>query len=339
MGAAGGLTAAADFGGAALQLPGRGVPTVTARCVPARPGLPVRLIAEVMDIVTGGPFSSVSPGPAAERRLWEAAAGTQVAALMAVPLHIGGARGCLLAARKSRQRFSKADATALGGMATAIARLVAEVDSEISEIRRTITEELHDGLGQTITGLLLGMTQLVDLSRGGEQRSEVRELHVLCGKALRQLRKSLRLAAFREPARPVKYENIRGVVEALIASGIDVSLQTDPRLRSLPPEIGDCLYRVAREVLLNIQRHAEARRVRIAIARCGPSIELTITDDGIGMRVRRSRRRLGVGVGMGLELLRRQLAQMGGRLDVDDLRGDGTRVTASIPWTERRGPG
>jgi signal transduction histidine kinase len=92
------------------------------------------------------------------------------------------------------------------------------------------------------------------------------------------------------------------------------------------------LYRVAQEALTNVSRHAQASRVGVAIQKSSSGICMTINDNGKSFSVEgkfnaKSGKRLGL-LGM-----RERLEMVGGRFEITSAPGQGTTVTAEMPFS------
>jgi len=99
---------------------------------------------------------------------------------------------------------------------------------------------------------------------------------------------------------------------------------TDEDLRVL-------LYQVVRELLFNVVKHAETKRVRITAERTGDHIRVLVADEGIGFDpevLAESHR-----AGLGLPRVRERLELIGGRLKVHSAPGRGTRIAVLVPLT------
>jgi len=104
------------------------------------------------------------------------------------------------------------------------------------------------------------------------------------------------------------------------------------------PVCEEALYRIAREALHNVVKHARATRVavRLTVDDGPPTIaRLTVRDDGMGLEgaeraapVARTRRS---GAGLGLASMRERAAELGGTLTLRSARGAGTTLTVTIP--------
>ena len=88
-----------------------------------------------------------------------------------------------------------------------------------------------------------------------------------------------------------------------------------------------CLLRVAQEALRNVERHAQAKQVRVGLKRRGDRIELGVSDDGCGFDPAAERDR----ASLGLASMRERVALLRGRLDTRSRPGGGTQVLASVP--------
>jgi two-component system sensor histidine kinase DesK len=76
-----------------------------------------------------------------------------------------------------------------------------------------------------------------------------------------------------------------------------------------------------REAVTNVQRHARASHVRVQVGLTATEVQLTVTDNGNGMMVI---------PGNGLHGMRERLLILGGRLEIESVRGKGTRILAAL---------
>ena len=110
-------------------------------------------------------------------------------------------------------------------------------------------------------------------------------------------------------------------------TGILCSMSVSDGELDLSQEANTALFRILQETLTNVARHADARHVRVDLARAGPHLVLEVTDDGVGISSveRESNRSLGI-LGM------RERAQVfGGQVDIERGENGGTRVRVSLP--------
>jgi two-component system sensor histidine kinase UhpB len=196
--------------------------------------------------------------------------------------------------------------------------------------RRRLARELHDELGQTLTGVVLQLDGLA--------RTAPAELHP----AVAQVQEAARESAeqVREIARGLRPHALDefGLRSALITlaagfaehSGLRVRHELAAELPSLAPEQDLAIYRVAQEALTNVARHAEATGVLVTLHAENGRVVLRLRDDGRGIDERAAHNAGGLG-GM-----RERAMLIGGRLAVERLRPSGTEVRFEVPV--ERGP-
>jgi two-component system sensor histidine kinase UhpB len=191
--------------------------------------------------------------------------------------------------------------------------------------RSRIARGLHDEVGQVLTGVLLQLDALpagppaLD-GRVDETRHAVRQ-------ALEEVR---RIA---QELRPTPLEHL-GLVSALTElsrrfadqSGIHVERRFAADLPHLAPEAELAIYRVAQESLTNVARHADARRVELALEHGAGSIVLRVADDGRGMSSAGAETGRG-----GLRGMREHALLVGGALAVSSDHNGGVRIRLEVP--------
>jgi two-component system, NarL family, sensor histidine kinase UhpB len=144
-----------------------------------------------------------------------------------------------------------------------------------------IARDLHDEVGQLLTGALLQLNSIAESAPA--HREELDEARQAVRRALDEVRR------ISSELRPEMLEHL-GLVSALTelsttfarVSGIRVERQFDRSLPKLAAEIELAVYRIAQESLTNIARHAQATRVTIALERGHGSVVLRVVDDGRG---------------------------------------------------------
>lgn len=130
------------------------------------------------------------------------------------------------------------------------------------------------------------------------------------------------------------FEPLRGLgdLDELVASsratGLAVNLTLDDDADSIPRQLGAAVYRVAREALTNVIRHARASRIDIVVALDGANLELTVIDDGEGPPRAATRT---AGAGHGIDVMRERVEALGGTLTAAPRESRGFRVCARFP--------
>lgn len=186
------------------------------------------------------------------------------------------------------------------------------------EERLRIARDLHDQLGQQITGLLLGLKQLEKPLLGTADAALLAPLQEL---ALDMAKETHRLAV---NLRPTALEDL-GLVPALqefvadwgAQSGIVAAFQyVGTRQDRLPREVEVALYRVVQEALTNVQKHAGATNVGVILEWSAERVSLIVEDNGEGFDPGEAQD-IKNGSGLGLLGMRERIAEVGGTLAIE----------------------
>jgi signal transduction histidine kinase len=210
--------------------------------------------------------------------------------------------------------------------------------------QRRIARELHDQVGQTVTGLSLGLKGLERRLAAADSDGAVQEQVHWLQKLTTELGRDIHRAA--ADLRPTALDDL-GLQEALAATasdwaerfGISIDIQFIGDERRLPPDIETVVYRVVQEALTNILKHASARNVSIVLERRPQRLRLIVEDDGVGFDPenpaaideaadRRARPPLG------LSGVRERLSLVNGTLTIESGPGEGTTLFIVIPFPQ-----
>jgi signal transduction histidine kinase len=197
--------------------------------------------------------------------------------------------------------------------------------------RAKLARDLHDGVGQTLTAVVLTLDAAQAALWSGSEPPPVaadisiRRAQSLATSALEETRDvAARL-------RPTRIHEI-GLGAALRnlgdAAGLPVAVRFDPQV--LPAGLLDAdreidVYRIVQEAIGNAARHSRADHVWIDAVVTADSMRIVIGDDGIGFDPSAERR------GLGLDGMRERAAILEGSLDVDTRPGAGTTIFLSVP--------
>jgi signal transduction histidine kinase len=197
--------------------------------------------------------------------------------------------------------------------------------------RRRVARDLHDQLGQQMTVLRLSLESIQKQFGGLDglsmQLGETRKL-------LRQLDSDVDFLAWK--FRPAILDDI-GIVAALDqyigqwSARLGIPAKFDAkRLGSvrLSPDVETNYYRITQEALNNVSKHANAGNVNILLEpRDGGSV-LIIEDDGIGFE---PCEQLKTEKGMGLIGMRERADLIGGKFEIESVKGGGTTIYVTVP--------
>lgn len=199
------------------------------------------------------------------------------------------------------------------------------------EERARVSRELHDGLSQ----LLVSTKFHFELAH--ERLVEGRENAAPeIDKGLQGLSRAIsEIRRISHDLRPSLLDNL-GLSSALQQladefqqrTGITVATHIAVRTDTMDGDSMTTLFRIAQEGLMNIERHAGAQQVLLALEQEGDGLRLSITDDGNGFdpnRIDTSRNG-----GIGLRNMRERIEYHGGKLDISSAAGH-TELTATLP--------
>jgi signal transduction histidine kinase len=213
-------------------------------------------------------------------------------------------------------------------------------EKEIAVLRERdrMAREMHDVLGHSLVLVAVKIEaaqrlQAVNPERAAEELESTKELVRQSMADLRASLADLRNPAFEADDKPVK-EALQTWAERTAAQGnFNIVCDFDPVVDALPPAIQDGLWRVGREAVLNIVKHARASNARLSIFRKDGEVYLTVLDDGIGIpHLAEGSARLEVEGHYGIRGMRERLEALGGQLKLTPGRdGRGTLVIATVP--------
>ncbi len=207
--------------------------------------------------------------------------------------------------------------------------LAARIQKVREEERTRLSREVHDVLGQALTGLRMDVAML---ERRQVEDEEVQErLNVMKNAIDETVRIVRRISSDLRP----------GVLDDL---GIEAALEWEVRkfegrtgiactfvdntdgLR-LDEGRSTAAFRVFQELLTNVARHASASSVEVRIRSNDGDFAIEVHDDGVGIDQERAAR----GLSLGILGMRERLAPWGGEIEFKGSPGAGTRVTVTLP--------
>jgi signal transduction histidine kinase len=203
--------------------------------------------------------------------------------------------------------------------------------------RRMISRELHDRVGQDLSGVKLALETLFDQQPAAG--TEVKEKVVQLSRLLDRTIFTVRDLAY--DLRPPGLEEM-GIVQALSMFCDDFAektqIRTDYRSVGIEKMKLDFntrinLYRMIQEGLNNIHKHAEASRAVVKLTAAYPHIILRIEDNGKGFDVEKRAREIDSEKRMGLRSLQERTDLLGGVMIVTSNSGQGTKILIKLPYT------
>jgi len=274
-------------------------------------------------------------GPNEDRPSWAATGCTQ---FLLAPI---GGQGVLVLGR-AMTSYSDAEADFAETVAEYLVGLIQKstaqdvVDRGVSTERRRIAQEIHDGLAQELTGVVLALE--------GCQRAFEKDPSLLgpqLQKAARDARATLAdvrqyMAALRQSETgalnlPVTLGRL--VDDLRRQTGLQVEMDEAGPQRELEPVVERAIIRIVGEALRNVAQHAGAQKAKVALLFGSEGVVVTIEDDGKGFDVEQTFTHAEGRGHFGVVGMRERADAAGGQLVVRSEPGHGTIVRASIPYT------
>jgi two-component system, NarL family, sensor histidine kinase UhpB len=205
-------------------------------------------------------------------------------------------------------------------------RILAAQEAE----RVGIARDLHDEVGQVLTGVLLHLDSIAEGAPA--HRPEIDDAKQSVRRALNEVRR------ISSELRPEMLEQL-GLVSALTeltttfsrVSGIRVERRFDQRLPELARDAELALYRIAQESLTNVARHAQATRVQIVLEGGFDSVVLRVVDDGRGFAAEPEEHG-------GLRSMRERALLVGAALAIKQAPSGGVEVRLEVPGVKNAHP-
>jgi signal transduction histidine kinase len=256
-------------------------------------------------------------------------------AMMAVPIAVGDRIfGVLYGSNRCEARYGDKEIASLAAHATRAARAAVVADrvrqsAEIAvhEERTRIGLQLHDTVGAMLFTIGAGMQKLTEAVRDNpELKAQVELLQRQTVEASAVLRDSMRT-----------YEAAPEVIALPIALRADCRAFEDrtgtrarvvvlDELPMIPVSRAKALTDTVREALLNVEKHAHAGSVLVAVFFDGEAVTAVVADDGRGLRdTKETRPRLGLAAN------RDRLGRLGGTLTVENNEDGGVTLRARVP--------
>ncbi len=200
------------------------------------------------------------------------------------------------------------------------------------EERRKLSRELHDHVGQLLTGLRMSLGR-IERAAGdpvggtiGDSRQIVDDLTRIVRDLASGLRPSMLDDLGLQPALQWLGRDLSR------RCGLPITVTVEGGLDSLPDAHRTCVYRVVQEALTNAIKHARASRATVTVRHAPLALTVTVVDDGAGFSQGRNFE------GLGLRGIEERVKELAGSVRVDSVPGRGTTLTVHLPITRTATP-
>jgi PAS domain S-box-containing protein len=229
-----------------------------------------------------------------------------------------------ITARKSSEEALQAHREALRSLA-------AEISQTQEKERRQIADDLHDQIGQN---LILAKMKLGELNAmlPVQYSASIEQVRTLLDQIIKDTR-----SLIRDLCPQVLYElGLEAAIDWLVEQtqekyGLHCVAEITPLGKPLEENRRVILFQAARELLVNVAKHARAKQARVILRGDPGSVTIQVTDDGCGLDPSLLSLTQSTVTGFGLFSIRERLALLGGELRIDSAPERGTRATITIP--------
>ena len=196
-----------------------------------------------------------------------------------------------------------------------------------------IGHDLHDGVGQTLTGVV-ALIEALECSLSGTAQQDATRIGQLALEAVQEVR---RLSHGLSPA-AVKNRGLMGALQLLaetVRTNFRRACECDMPVEfpSMDEETETHLFRIAQEAVNNAMRHSHCKRIRIRLHQQDAEGVLTIEDDGKGLPKPKSSK---VSKGIGLRVMEYRAEIIGGDVQVQPRQGGGTVMICRFSLPKKR---
>jgi PAS domain S-box-containing protein len=225
-------------------------------------------------------------------------------------------------------------------------RLTTELSQTEERERRRMANFLHDSISQS---LLISKMKLEALRENKDISATFEKSMFEVSTILQQTIENSRTLTF-DLCPPILYDlGLAPAVDWLAeqmneAHNLNVKFMDDGKSKLVANELRNTMYTGAREALMNIVKHADAKNVWIDVRCVDDEVVLAIEDDGVGFDFHSlGTKEQNNGGGFGLTNLRERMRHLGGEFEIESAIGKGTRLTLTAPTAlpshdERKNP-
>jgi signal transduction histidine kinase len=205
----------------------------------------------------------------------------------------------------------------------------AVIDSADNE-RRRIGHELHDGIGQQLTAVLMSINGLHDELQSKAPAFADHAEHA--SQSLREALAEVRALSHGLAPVPLWDQGLEDALQALAdltarSSGVRCVFECPEHITEISESTACNLYRIAQEAVNNALKHADAGEIRIGLELRDRCLVLEIDDDGCGLSDELTKRD-----GIGFRVMQHRAEVMGGRMEYGAPPAGGTRIAVQIPF-------
>ena len=204
----------------------------------------------------------------------------------------------------------------------------AVMDAEDNERKRMATH-LHDGIGQLLTAANMNVNMLIEFKNDETNFNKILgRTSTILSEAMVDVRTLSHQIMPNQLIKNSLGNAVRDLIEKSKSPKLYIDLKIEDLEENLDQNIQIVIFRIIQECINNTIKHAEAKKITIAISQTPKNLKTLITDDGKGfnpLKIPRSND------GMGLENIKSRIAFLKGTISIESAEGKGTRIEVDIP--------
>jgi signal transduction histidine kinase len=205
----------------------------------------------------------------------------------------------------------------------------------ISSERDRIARDLHDSVGQVLTGLALKLGELAAQAPDPAWRNSLVKLKEMAARGSEEVRDSIYSLLFLDVRKKGLHRALKELAAKFEATtGIEVEVKVEGETASIPKLKEDAMYRVVHEALMNVERHSKASFVNVVLTYAAEDTWVRVRDEGVGLAHRDPFR--GKAGHFGLSGLSQLMEEVGGQLEIKNATPRGVIVEGRIPRRRTR---
>ncbi len=193
----------------------------------------------------------------------------------------------------------------------------------VVEERNRLSREIHDGLGASLSSLIIQSEYLHNLAEDPELKSEIEEIKDVAEESIDELRRSISMMRDDFDLVPSLEDYCQTFAQRI---GFEVRFEVTGELPRLEGELQLTVFRVLQEALTNVRKHARAERVDVLLIYQDGKLRLVVTDDGRGFDFKGE-----LQGHYGLGNMRERARHYGGEVEIVSSRDQGCRILFEIP--------
>ncbi|HJR44489.1 MAG TPA: ATP-binding protein [Actinomycetota bacterium] len=194
-------------------------------------------------------------------------------------------------------------------------------DAAVTEERRRVARDLHDGLAQELVFITAQTRRFLSHS------PQARDLERLSSAADRAVAESRRAINALSAGRDQRLDEVLTEMAEETSRRVGVNVSIDVEAIEVPADSKETLIRVAREALMNSIRHGTPERVRIELEN-RDGLRMRIADDGSGFDQESEAAQRS---GFGLISMKERVEAVGGTIEISSRPGSGTEIVIEVP--------